>query len=709
MGSEGQQDYIYSNGLYYQTGTNYFGYDPNIGLSLTPGIQATPKWDEVQNIWSYDVQDLHHSGMGLQQEYIYQQEYLYPAAQSYDSYHQPYPNYTLQTENSIPAQSYLSNQNFQHQHQHQLVIPAELGSIANPVYQPGAIETLNYANYLSSLQRDNNNNSKSQKGAVQNLVQVRQSGMTAKGVLSAAPNSLNLIPNSSSSIKSSSPLLSKPTGPLQFPPSSRTSNWTSPVATRSSKPSLPKLLAVQSYSSKLPVGSPNSEITINTEHFNRAEFRTEYDCAKFFVIKSYSEDDVHRSIKYGVWSSTPNGNRKLSVAYEDAQRKKCPVFLLFSVNGSGHFCGVAEMVGHVDFSKDVDLWQQDKWPGSFPVRWHILKDVPNTTLRQVALENNEFKPVTHSRDTQEVSLVPGTAILKIFKNSNARESVLDDFLKYEEQERSLHKRRTRLLSSDAPVFVPVSKKPEEKSQEINPNPSSEGNPSLGGVEVVGSGLVPEGNPNLNPSFGEKEVVGSGLVPEGNPNSKTNPSLVGEKEMKDGKKDLKKQEDVMVVKANGNGNPNPNLVGKEQAGKKENGAVVKANGNPNPNSSPNKSVVKKEAAEKFVVKKKDEKQENGTVVKVSINEGNPNPNFGGKEAVKKQVNGNGAVYKAKNKSEVKENGKSDPIESTAEKIGSLSISSNINKETGGSSSKKGQGDVVTIGSMHVRVNNNNNNP
>jgi hypothetical protein len=30
------------------------------------------------------------------------------------------------------------------------------------------------------------------------------------------------------------------------------------------------------------------------------------------------------------------------------------------VNASGQFCGIAEMVGPVDFNKDMDFWQQDK-------------------------------------------------------------------------------------------------------------------------------------------------------------------------------------------------------------------------------------------------------------------------------------------------------------------------------------------------------------
>ncbi|MFS8014714.1 putative YTH domain-containing protein [Helianthus anomalus] len=87
------------------------------------------------------------------------------------------------------------------------------------------------------------------------------------------------------------------------------------------------------------------------------------------------KDDVHKSIKYNVWASTQNGNKKLDAAYQKAQQKSgsCPVFLFFSVNTSGQFVGVAKMVGPVDFNKSLKYWQQDKWIDYFPVNWHIVK------------------------------------------------------------------------------------------------------------------------------------------------------------------------------------------------------------------------------------------------------------------------------------------------------------------------------------------------
>jgi len=196
----------------------------------------------------------------------------------------------------------------------------------------------------------------------------------------------------------------------------------------------------------------NGEINgnvISREQYNPADFSIEYDDAKFFVIKSYSEDDVHQSIKYSVWASTPNGNKRLDGAYQETQKisgennKGCPVFLFFSVNASGQFCGVAEMVGSVDFDKSMDFWQQDKWSGFFPVKWHMIKDIPNSQFRQIILENNDNKPVTNSRDTQEIKFQQGIEMLKIFKNYSLKTSILDDFTFYEGRQKVMKEKKLR--------------------------------------------------------------------------------------------------------------------------------------------------------------------------------------------------------------------------------------------------------------------------
>lgn len=156
--------------------------------------------------------------------------------------------------------------------------------------------------------------------------------------------------------------------------------------------------------------------------------------ARFFVIKSYSEDDIHRSIKYEIWCSTEHGNQRLDQAYREREEKGGMVYLFFSVNGSGHFCGIAQMMTAVDYNSISSVWSQDKWKGTFKVRWIYVKDVPNGQLRHVRLENNENKPITNSRDTQEVPNAKGLQALKIIHSYKHTMSIFDDFIHYEKRQ-----------------------------------------------------------------------------------------------------------------------------------------------------------------------------------------------------------------------------------------------------------------------------------
>lgn len=168
-------------------------------------------------------------------------------------------------------------------------------------------------------------------------------------------------------------------------------------------------------------------------NYNPTDFDLSAPNARFFVIKSYSEDDIHRSIKYEIWCSTEHGNKRLDQAYREREGNGA-VYLFFSVNGSGHFCGMAQMVSPVDYNSNSSVWSQDKWKGQFKVRWIYVKDVPNIQLRHIRLENNENKPVTNSRDTQEVPHPKGVQVLRIIHTYRHSTSIFDDFVHYEKRQ-----------------------------------------------------------------------------------------------------------------------------------------------------------------------------------------------------------------------------------------------------------------------------------
>ena len=213
-------------------------------------------------------------------------------------------------------------------------------------------------------------------------------------------------------------------GPRNPPPSSSSggnsgvSNSSAPAASSgfnngTAHPVLEQLKTNNQYNPK--------ELTLNTKG------------ARYFIIKSYSEDDIHRSIKYSIWCSTEHGNKRLDTAFKEREGKG-PVYLLYSVNGSGHFCGIAQMMSCVDYGQSAGVWAQDKWKGKIEVKWIYVKDVPNSQLRHIRLENNENKPVTNSRDTQEVPPEKGKQVLKIIHNYRHTTSIFDDFIHYEKRQ-----------------------------------------------------------------------------------------------------------------------------------------------------------------------------------------------------------------------------------------------------------------------------------
>ncbi|KAG1756316.1 YT521-B-like domain-containing protein [Suillus paluster] len=167
--------------------------------------------------------------------------------------------------------------------------------------------------------------------------------------------------------------------------------------------------------------------------YNPPNFDIRPGFARYFVIKSYTEDDVHKSLKYEIWSSTDPGNKRLDKAFKECGGRG-PIYLFFSVNASGHFCGMAEMLTPVDYTRSSTVWASDKWKGVFKVRWIFVRDIPNANLRHIRLSNTqERKPVTNSRDTQELLPEAGQEMLRIFHTHPARTSLLQDFAFYELQ------------------------------------------------------------------------------------------------------------------------------------------------------------------------------------------------------------------------------------------------------------------------------------
>ena len=207
-------------------------------------------------------------------------------------------------------------------------------------------------------------------------------------------------------------------------------------------------------------------IDINTK--NASLYQKVDSNSKFFVIKSFSEEDVHKSIKYGVWSSSKNGNLTLSNAFQMAKEKNGKVYLFYSCNGSGRYVGVARMKTPCDEAKTFEFWTQDgKWPGLFDVEWLFIKDVPFKEFKNIiiTMKDGEIKPISNARDTQEIPFEQAKIMLEKISNYQNSNTILEHFEFYDMRQENYEK------NMQAKKYSVNQKNPQQ--QQLNNNNNNE--------------------------------------------------------------------------------------------------------------------------------------------------------------------------------------------------------------------------------------------
>ena len=155
---------------------------------------------------------------------------------------------------------------------------------------------------------------------------------------------------------------------------------------------------------------------------------------KFFVIKSLTEEDIHKSIKYGVWCSSKNGNKLLNDAFNTTKENNGNVYLFFSSKGTERFVGLAKMKSECDESRIFDLWTQDnKWIGLFDVEWLFIKDVPFSEMKNITfiMDSGELKNISFAKDTQKIPYQQAKIMVETFRKYQNSNTILEHFNFYD--------------------------------------------------------------------------------------------------------------------------------------------------------------------------------------------------------------------------------------------------------------------------------------
>ena len=169
----------------------------------------------------------------------------------------------------------------------------------------------------------------------------------------------------------------------------------------------------------------------------------------FYIIKSFNIENIHKALKYGVWSTTYSGNILFNDAFTIAKQTKSNVYLFFSTNSTFAFQGLAKLTS--GFQKNsFSFWKgSDKYKhfnGSFKIKWIIIKDIPNSTLDEVYLymliyhrsvDNIPFSKLRNAYEVPEKDAIRAIEIMKKFYYYSSL--VLNEFKNFDEEESKIER------------------------------------------------------------------------------------------------------------------------------------------------------------------------------------------------------------------------------------------------------------------------------
>ncbi|XP_061875352.1 3'-5' RNA helicase YTHDC2 isoform X2 [Colius striatus] len=130
---------------------------------------------------------------------------------------------------------------------------------------------------------------------------------------------------------------------------------------------------------------------------------------RYFIMKSSNLQNIDISQQKGIWSTTPSNERKLNRAFWESRM----VYLIFSVQGSGHFQGFARMASEIGCEKSQD-WGSAGLGGVFKVEWIRKESIPFQFAHHLLNPWNDNKKVQISRDGQELETQVGEQLLQLW-------------------------------------------------------------------------------------------------------------------------------------------------------------------------------------------------------------------------------------------------------------------------------------------------------
>ena len=133
----------------------------------------------------------------------------------------------------------------------------------------------------------------------------------------------------------------------------------------------------------------------------------------YFIMKCNNEKNMQISFDRNIWATTKSNEKRLNRAFSISDQ----VFLIFSIQGSGHFQGVGKMTSAIS-DKFCEDFGSTNLGGVFDVEWLYKEEIPFQFTQHLTNPWNDNKKVQISRDAQEVEPVVGADLVLLWESAN---------------------------------------------------------------------------------------------------------------------------------------------------------------------------------------------------------------------------------------------------------------------------------------------------
>ena len=174
------------------------------------------------------------------------------------------------------------------------------------------------------------------------------------------------------------------------------------------------------------------------QYFNRSHQHYEFQNSLFFVLRSKKTNDLHKAIKYGVWTSSPQNNKKIESAFHQKKASGGNVFFVYTYLNAPGFVGLARLT-NIDLSKEFPFFGEiGRWIGIMHIEWVYVRDVlfeDVQDLQEPAFDGG-VRYMSDMTDGSKLNQHNYSYIIQMMNEGKEMSAIFKRFLGHDQQEKA---------------------------------------------------------------------------------------------------------------------------------------------------------------------------------------------------------------------------------------------------------------------------------